>query len=85
MAKTFQICIKNLNGSSYFVNVNKEMTVHDLKRKLLEKEPFLHDCWIRTGTKCLSEIMNNKVMTLDDYEIHSESTIYLLARLRGGL
>ena len=75
-----QIFIKTVSGTTYLLNVNPTDKIEDLRRKIQEKD----------GVKPEEQrlIFSAKQLvdgnTLQDYQIHENSTIHLVLRLRGG-
>lgn len=76
-----QIFVKTLSGRSITLNVEKTDTIEELKTKIREKESIPEDQQrLVFAGKCLDD-----GKTVGDYNIQSESTVFMLLRLRGGM
>ena len=76
----YTIFIINMSGSTIPVKVSAYMTVKQLKEKILEVGQF-DMCLL----KCETNILTDDSKTLEHYKISPNHSIYMLARLRGGL
>ena len=74
---SFQIFIKN--NKSYTMNVNKNTTIEEIHRFILEKLKIPQDFYyLSIGNKILDD--DKKIL---DYPIGSESTIHIIIRAFG--
>ena len=81
MTEEYSILIKSLSGKTYTIKVTKNMTVSELKAKILSISNQFSDALMKFGMKNL----NDEKKKLEDYGINDHSTIYILTRLKGGL
>jgi hypothetical protein len=73
-----QVFIKMLSGKIFILNVEPSDTIEKLKAQIQDAEGVpLDQQWLIFGGAQLE-----KGLTLADYNIHSESTIYLIQWLK---
>jgi len=73
-----QLFIKMLSGKIFILNAEPSDTIENLKAQIQDTEGILSDHqWLIFGGAQLE-----KGLTLADYNIHSESTIYLIQWLK---
>lgn len=70
----FQIFVKTINGKTITIDIEKNLTVLELKKKIFDKEGLpIRLQMLSFSSKTLG--INSK--TLEDYNINKESTIHL--------
>jgi hypothetical protein len=77
---SMQIFVRMLTGKVITLDVDPSDTLETCKQKVLDKEaiPIEQQRWIFNR----QQLEDGK--TLADYNIHKESTVYLVLRTRGG-
>ena len=75
-----QFFVKLLSGKSIVCTLDPKVTIHELKEAIYEAErlPIDQQRLVYKG----KQLENDK--TLGDYEVDNNSTIHLLANLKGG-
>ena len=80
VSTTMQICVKNLNGNTFCLNVKHSNSIADVKAMISEQHGIPVDEQVLVyGGRLLA---NDR--TPFDYNIQKESTIHLSLRLQGG-
>jgi ubiquitin-large subunit ribosomal protein L40e len=70
----FQIFVKTINGKTITIDIEKNLTVLEFKKKILDKEGLpIRLQFLSFSSKTLG--IDSK--TLEDYNINKESTIHL--------
>ena len=81
VSKNVQIFVKTLTGSTATLDINENATVDDVAQLIEDKFDYPKDQQRLVFAGRQLEL----VRTLKDYNIHAESTIHMILRLRGGM
>ncbi len=81
MPEEYSIFIKNLSGKTIPLLVKNTMTISQLKSQILPGSSQFSEAYLLFGYNQL----NDEMKKLEDYGIKDQSTIHMLARLRGGI
>jgi len=81
VSKNIQIFVKTLTGSTATLDINENATVDDIAQLIEDKFDYPKDQQRLVFAGRQLELGR----TLKDYNIHAESTIHMILRLRGGM
>jgi hypothetical protein len=82
---SYQVFVKLANSKNIIIQVNSTDTVMKIRKLILDKISECNqfeDVFLCSGSKTLDA--TSETLTMQDYSIHKDSTIFVIPRLRGG-